>query len=348
MSVSRNPSTVLRSDYPWTSTPLIASAPMAKVSKPPLAVAVSKAGGLGFIAAGYTSHKLDDSLGEAAKLLSEESDALAIGESGTSLLGKYRPCAVWLFAPPTGFHDLIPWIQQIREATSYATKIWVQIGSVADAILATELLQPSVLVVQGSDAGGHALARGASLISLVPEVHDKIREIQAQQQRVKHPIQLLAAGGISDGRGLAASVQLGAQGCVLGTRFLASPEALIADGYQREVLRASDGGCSTVRTTIYDKVRDIHGWPTCYDVRGLINQTYIDSVNGLSEEDNQGLYLDELEKGSERYGPKGRITTYAGTGVGLIKEVMPARDIVLSVRREANKLLGQMPYSSKL
>ena len=87
MSVSRNPSTVLRSDYPWTATPLIASAPMAKVSKPPLAVAVSKAGGLGFIAAGYTSHKLDDSLGEAAKLLSEESDALAIGESGTSLLG---------------------------------------------------------------------------------------------------------------------------------------------------------------------------------------------------------------------------------------------------------------------
>ncbi|KAK7214867.1 hypothetical protein V2G26_002870 [Clonostachys chloroleuca] len=366
MSASRDSSTALRNDYPWTTTPLIASAPMARVSKPPLAVAVSKAGGLGFIAAGYTSHNLEDLLEEAAKLLSKASDALAIGESGTLPVGvgfitwsasleaalpalrKYQPCAVWLFAPPTGIRDLIPWAKQIREVTSHATKIWVQIGSVADAILATELLQPSVLVVQGSDAGGHALAQGASLISLVPEVHDKIREIQAQQQHVKHPIQLLAAGGISDGRGLAASVQLGAQGCVLGTRFLASPEALIADGYQKEVLRASDGGCSTVRTTIYDKVRDIHGWPACYDGRGLINQTYIDSVNGLSEEDNQDLYSDELEKGSEGYGPTGRITTYAGTGVGLIKEVLPARDIVLSVRREANRLLGQTPQSSKL
>ncbi|RKK88102.1 hypothetical protein BFJ68_g13091 [Fusarium oxysporum] len=65
--------------------------------------------------------------------------------------------------------------------------------------------------------------------------------MQVQQQRVEHPIQLLAAGGISDGRGLAALVQLGAQGRVLGTRFLASPEALIADGYLKEALRAPDG-----------------------------------------------------------------------------------------------------------
>jgi nitronate monooxygenase len=68
----------------------------------------------------------------------------------------------------------------------------------------------------------------------------------------------------------------------------------------------------------------------------------------LSEEDNQDLYKDEMEKGSEGYGPNGRITTYAGTGVGLIDEVMPARDIVFSVRREANRLLGQTPYTSKL
>lgn len=202
---------------------------------------------------------MEESLEEAANLLSEGSDALAIGESGTLPVGvgfitwsaslevaipalrKYRPYAVWLFAPPRSIHDLIPWVQQIREATSHATKIWAQIGLVADTTLATELLRPSVLVVQGTDAGGHALARGASIISLVPEVHDKIQEMQVQQQRVEHPIQLLAAGGISDGRGLAALVQLGAQGRVLGTRFLASPEALIADGYLKEALRAPDG-----------------------------------------------------------------------------------------------------------
>ncbi|KAJ0155398.1 Uncharacterized protein HZ326_2293 [Fusarium oxysporum f. sp. albedinis] len=212
---------------------------------------------------------LEESLEEAANLLSEGSDALAIGESGTLPVGvgfitwsaslevaipalrKYRLCAVWLFAPPRSIHDLIPWVQQIREATSHATKIWAQIGLVADTTLATELLRPSVLV-----------------------------------QRVEHPIQLLAAGGISDGRGLAASVQLGAQGRVLGTRFLASPKALIADRYQKEVLRASD---------------------------------------------------DVLEKVSKEYSLKYRITTYAGTRLGLIKEVMPARDIMLSVIKAPGK-----------
>ncbi|KAH8598689.1 hypothetical protein B0O99DRAFT_505736 [Bisporella sp. PMI_857] len=359
---------MLQHDYPWTATPLIVSAPMAKVAKPELAVAVSKAGGIGFIAAGYSSDNLLDLLEETAELLSGE-DAmikpprnttgepviLPVGvgfivwsaslKTAIPALKIYRPCAIWLFAPKADFYDLVPWVNQIRDATSRKTKIWVQVGSVADAITATTILQPDVLVLQGSDAGGHALARGASIISLVPEVHDKLREIQPQNVK---PIQLLAAGGISDGRGVAASMVLGAQGCVLGTRFLASPESLIADGYQREVLRASDGGSSTVRTTIYDKVRDIHGWPSCYDGRGLVNRTYTEAVSGLSWEENQGLYLQELEKGDEGYGPQGRLTTYAGTGVGLVKEVMSAKDILMSVRREANKLLYKTLYGPKL
>ncbi|KAF7585355.1 hypothetical protein BBP40_011165 [Aspergillus hancockii] len=341
---------------------------MAKISKPALAIAVSKARGLGFIAAGYTSDNLEDLLEEATKLLAKSENTatpaevhpydpniLPVGvgfiawsaslQTAIPALQKYRPCAVWLFAPPTGFQDLTPWATQIRAATAQKAKIWVQIGSVADAVMAVTHVEPDVLVVQGSDAGGHARASSASIVSLVPEVSDKIRDLQPRSRRLIH---ILATGGISDGRGVAAAIDLGAAGCVLGTRFLASPESLIADGYQKEVLRASDGGVGTVQTTIYDKVRDIHGWPDSYIGRGLINRTYIEAIEGRSEEQNRELYLDELERGDQGYGPGGRLTTYAGTGIGLVKKVMPAEVIVVSIREEANRILYKFPPESKL
>lgn len=336
---------------------------MARVAKPTLAVAVSKAQGLGFIAAGYTSEHLEELLQEATEMLSDskttsqhDPTVLPVGfgfitwsaslQTAIPAIKKYRPCAVWLFAPPTGYQDLVPWVTEIRGVTSQKTKIWVQIGSVADAILVARIVAPDVLVLQGSDAGGHSQAQGASVVTLVPEVADKLgTEVQRPDGK---SMQLIAAGGICDGRGVAAAVNLGAQGCVLGTRFLASPEALIAQGYQDEILRASDGGVTTVRTTIYDSVRDIHGWPENYNGRGLINQTYMDYTRGMPEEENRELYLQAMEEDGQGYGPKGRLTTYAGTGVGLVNHVMPASDIVISVRSHAYGLLYGRNKASRL
>ncbi|KAJ5113636.1 hypothetical protein N7456_002170 [Penicillium angulare] len=349
----------IAADYPWAASPLIVSAPMAKVAMPKLAVAVSKAGGLGFIAAGYHSDHLEDLLEEAEDLLLEgKGDAAVESEPGVPKFlpvgvgfitwsaslekalpsfSKYCPAAVWLFAPPKGFQDLIPWVTKIREATSSRSKIWVQVGSVSDAVEVVNAIDPDVIVVQGLDAGGHSLARGASIISLVPEINDKIRQLRPYP---KKQADVLAAGGISDSRGVAAAMALGAQGCVLGTRFLASPESMIAHGYQKAIIDSSDGGISTVRTTIYDKVRDIHGWPEGYDGRGLINCTYLDDLQGLSEVKNRELYREELSKGDMGYGPKGRLTTYAGTGVGLIREILPAGDIVKSMHEGVQKILN--------
>jgi nitronate monooxygenase len=355
--------TTITQDYPWTASPLIVSAPMARVAKPTLAVAVSKAQGLGFIAAGYTSDNLEELLQEATELFSDskttgsdESTVLPVGvgfitwsaslQTAIPAIKKYRPCAVWLFAPPTGYQDLVPWAIEIRAATSQKTKIWVQIGSVADAIQVARIVAPDVLVVQGSDAGGHSQARGASVVTLVPEVADKIgTEIQRPDGK---SMQLIAAGGICDGRGVAAAANLGAQGCVLGTRFLASPESLISQAYQNEILRASDGGVTTVRTTIYDTVRDINGWPDKYNGRGLINQTYMDYIRGMPKEENKELYLQAMEEDGQGYGPKGRLTTYAGTGVGLVNHVMAASDIVTSVRNLAYELLCGRSKASRL
>ncbi|QKX64811.1 uncharacterized protein TRUGW13939_11987 [Talaromyces rugulosus] len=350
----------LAADYPWVSSPLIVSAPMAKVAMPKLAVAVSKAGGLGFIAAGYHSDHLEDLLEEAEDLLQDgQADTPVESENGVPkflpvgvgfitwsaslekalpTFSRYFPAAVWLFAPPNGFQDLIPWTTKIREATASRTKIWVQVGSVSDAVKVVNTIDPDVIVVQGLDAGGHSLARGASIVSLVPEINDKLQQLRPYPQK---RADVLAAGGISDSRGVVAAMALGAEGCVLGTRFLASPESMVAHGYQKAILDASDGGISTVRTTIYDKVRDIHGWPDGYDGRGLINRTYLDDLGGLSEVKNRELYREELNRGDAGYGPKGRLTTYAGTGVGLIREIMSAGDIVKSMREGARKILNE-------
>lgn len=343
---------------------------MAKAATPKLAVAVSKAGGLGFIAAGYNSDNLEDLLEEAEKLLLQESTPdlkikaetegkgpkfLPIGVgfiTWSASLGKALPCfprycpaAVWLFAPANGFKDIISWADQIRKATAGKTRIWVQVGCVADAVDVVEAIDPDVIVVQGVDAGGHALAQGASIISVLPEISDKLRELRPDPLR---QINLIAAGGISDSRGVLAAMALGAQGCVLGTRFLASYECSVTDGYQKAIIDASDGGISTVRTTIYDKVRDIHGWPQGYDGRGLINKTYVDHVAGLSEFDNGNLYREELNRGYAGYGTDGRLTTYAGTGVGLIKKVIPAGDIVKSLHEGINAALYWRGNASRL
>jgi len=189
-----------------------------------------------------------------------------------------------------------------------------------------------VIVVQGSDAGGHGLKQRASLISLLPEVSDTFAKEGID-------IPLIAAGGISDGRGAAAALTLGAVGVALGTRFLACHEATIAKGYQNEVLRVKDGGVTTVKTKLYDVVRGILDWPTAYDGRGVANRSYLDALNGMSDEENVELYKEAMKQGDDGWGPEGRMTTYAGTSVGLINEVASAEDIIREVTQEALEVL---------
>lgn len=349
-SASASASSSWHSIYPWTETPLVASAPMLNIARPSLAVSVSSAGGLGFLAAGSDVSNLERNLQEARHLV-EQADApirsffrssgtLPIGvgflnwgadlEKSVDAISRYKPCAVWLFGPHILPDDLVPWVNRVRAATSGGSKIWVQIGSVAEAMAAAEVLCPDVLVVQGSDAGGHGLARSASVFTLIPEVCD------ALIGRGRGDIAVVAAGGVVDGRGIAASMTLGSTGVVMGTRFLGSVEAGIARGYQDEVLRTCDGGVNTVRSTVYDRVRGITGWPSRYDGRGIINRSYTDATEGGMDDDaNRALYAQELEKGDSGWGPRGRLTTYAGTGVGLVKATLPAATILNQVRREA-------------
>lgn len=259
-----------------------------------------------------------------------------------------RPAAIWLFAPRQA-SDLATWTKAIREASDNATKVWIQVGTVTDALYAVEHCEPDVLVVQGQDAGGHGLNKGAGLIPLLPETIDAVTSLVSQSgEKMRRP-KFVAAGAIMDGRTFAATLTMGAAGGVMGTRYLASHEATVAPGYQKAVLRAKDGGLTTVRSSVYDTLRGTTDWPPQYGGRGVVNASYVDAVEkGLDVEENKKLYEKALSKGDEGWAEDaGRLTTYAGTGVGLVKEVMSAGDITREVRDGAVEVLMRLGQGIK-
>ncbi|OJD31130.1 2-nitropropane dioxygenase [Diplodia corticola] len=347
-----NLSAAFRTGYPWAQAPLIVSAPMRLIALAPLAVQVSRAGGLGFIAAGSDTSILEPNLREAHQQLtadpipgSDPRTVLPIGVGfinwgadlgqATALLGKYTPAAAWFFAPRETDH-LRLWASTIREATRSRTSIWVQVGTVAEALAVTLACKPDVLVVQGTDAGGHGRERGAGIIALMPEVADAVADLDLAPEETPA---LVAAGGIADGRGVAAALVLGAEAVVLGTRFLASPEAAIAPGYRAEVIRASDGGVGTARTKVYDQLRGTTDWPEGFNGRGILNRSWEDAEKGMPVEENKKLYEEAVKLGDGGWGPQGRMTAYAGTAVGLVKRAMAAKEIVEEVREGARSVL---------
>ncbi|KAI4749696.1 inosine monophosphate dehydrogenase [Aureobasidium sp. EXF-12298] len=337
----------LTAAYPWTTSPLISCAPMRLIANASLATAVSIAGGLGFIGAGSDISTLSSELSKSRDIsnkanLSTNTGVLPIGvgfliwgaplADTLAILGKPGniPAAVWLFAPkhPSQLKDWADGVTSVREALE-----------------ATKLASPDVLVVQGTDAGGHGAAQGAGIVSLVPETIDAVTEFCNSSSSTPLPF-FVAAGGISEGRGAAAAICLGAQGICLGTRYLAANEATIASGYRDAVLRASDGGSTTIRSSVYDQLRGTTEWPAGYGGRGVLNASYRDHEAGLSFEDNKKLYDEAVSSGDKGWeGDKARLTTYAGTGIGLVKSVMSAEAITREVRQDASKILSGAPVS---
>lgn len=335
---------LLARPYPWVKKSFIIGAPMRILTGPNLAVAVSAAGGLGFMGPQAKPDGVLADLEQARELIAASSlrhPLLPIGvgfqvwngdlKIATAAVEKHKPCAVWLFAARNGQAELDEWTVSLR-AASRDTQIWIQIGTLSDAIAAVNSsTPPDVLVVQGSEAGGHGMAKeSAGTFVLFPEVADAVKE---------SGIPVVAAGGIIDGRGVAAALSLGAAGVAMGTRFLASSEARIAKGYQDEVVRASDGAKNTLRTHLYNHLRGTFGWPEQFAPRTLVNQSWIDHEAGVPFEKLQVLHDEAAKSGDAGWGPEGRLATYVGAGVGLVHSVQDAAVIVESVRNEARDIL---------
>lgn len=351
----------LKMDYPWTDAPLVACGPMRLIALSSLAIEVSGAGGLGFVGAGSDVSTLDAELENAKKLQAESpalkhvDDVLPVGVgfllwAGDKLLSDalpiiklHKPAACWLFAPSHP-NQLSQWTNEVRRVTTGKTKIWIQVSTVADAVETTKLCQPDVLVVQGFDAGGHGLERCAGIISLLPEIDDGVTAL-CNREGIAKP-SLVATGGIMDGRGVAAALAIGASGVVMGTRYLASPEAIIPKGYRDAVLAASDGGVTTDRGKLYDTLRGTTDWPFRYGGRGVLNESWFDAAKGMDLDENKRLYDEAMKRGDEGWGENARLTTYAGTGVGLVRQIKSAAAITEEVRESAKVIIKRT--SSKL
>ncbi|CAK7268634.1 hypothetical protein SEPCBS119000_003160 [Sporothrix epigloea] len=343
--------------FPWTKTPLVVGAPMRVFSGPEIAVAIARAGGLGFIGPGETAADSKLHLAAARSLLADVSlakspedasskpvaDLLPVGigfqvwngslPEAITAVAAHRPCAVWLFAPRDGQTQLDEWTVQLRAASS-GTQVWIQIGTLQEAVAAARSASPpDVLVLQGAEAGGHGrTSDGIGIISLLPEVADTLAAAGID-------IPLVGAGGIVDGRGAMAALCLGAAGVALGTRFLASTEARVNPAYQDELLRATDGAQHTGRTHLYNQLRGTFGWPAQWSPRGLLNDSWVDHEAGIPFDVLKERHDAAVKQGgTSAWGPNGRTATYASASVGLIRSVQEAGAIVEQLHSEMDEI----------
>ncbi|GME41532.1 inosine monophosphate dehydrogenase [Neofusicoccum parvum] len=349
-------SNLLHKWFPHTTAPFICNAPMFGAAGPELAAAVTLAGGFGFIGGGFAfaapspqPAALSAALATARSLLSLPSPTtpLPLGVGLLTLtptdllpailpiLAAHRPAAVWLFAPPSGAAHaaLIP---ALRDAgREWGLRVVVQVGSVAAAREAAGQGADGV-VAQGVDAGGHQWARGAGVVALVPEVADMLaREFAGSD------VALLAAGGVADGRGVAAALALGAHGVVMGTRFLVAEEAATTGGVREVLVGAKDGGGVTVKGRCHDGFNGTAAiWPDVYDGRAVVGRSYREWEDGVSEDEVGKRLKESREKGNAD--AEGRTVVWAGTGVGLIDRVMPAGEIVKEVQAKAREVVQGM------
>jgi nitronate monooxygenase len=298
-------------------------APMAQISGGRLAAAVTGAGGLGLIAGGYGDaewlQREFELAGDARVGCGFITWSLARQPEALDLALQRQPAAIMLsFGDPAGFAD------RIREA---GVPLICQVQSVAQAHRALEVCA-DILVAQGTEAGGHGMT-ARSTITLVPEVVDLVVERSPETL-------VVAAGGVGDGRGMAAALALGADGVLVGTRFWASSEALVSPKAHERALRVS--GNETIRTRVYDVVRQLD-WPSEFDERALVN-SFVETWHG--NETELSAHLPEaVESFRKAVAAEDFDVAHilVGEAIGLIRDVRPADELLAELVAEAARIL---------
>jgi nitronate monooxygenase len=304
----------------------IICAPMASVTGGRLAAAVSRAGGLGIVAGGYAG-----TVGGQANLETElaqaKSGKFGVGfitwalEQAPKMLTKalqHSPMCVFL-----SFGDPRPFAGQIRDA---GTALICQVQFLAQIDLALEAGAAAV-VVQGTEAGGHAANR--STFPFVPEAADYLKQHSPRTL-------LIAAGGIADGRGLAAALMLGADGVVVGTRLSASAEALVPRAHIDKAIGAT--GDSTIRTKVLDALRGV-SWPKEYSSRVLKNKLTDDWADREAEAFRAFGTLSAKYAEAREQNDLHTVAVVCGEAVGLLRDCPTAESIVKSMAAQAADLL---------
>ena len=309
----------------------ILSAPMAGAAGPELVAAVCNAGGYGVIPLwGRSREHVSAGIDELRELTDrnfavnlnlsfpyEEQLEMCIakGVHGVSLFWGMEPSA-------------------IGRAKAGGLIVLVSVGNAQEAQIAADA-GADVIVAQGWEAGGHVWGQ-VSTMALVPAVVDAVS------------VPVVAAGGIADGRGMAAAMMLGASGVWIGTRLLASSEATIHEVYRNRILQASEADTQWAHD-LYDV-----GWPDAPH-RALSNSTsrgWVDAgCSAPGNRPNEEEQIGQRPNGDpvvryqsytplpETMGDVEAMSLWSGQGVSLVRDVMPAADIVEDIYRGAKKHL---------
>lgn len=314
----------------------IVCAPMALVTGGALAAAVSRAGGLGVVGGAYAG-----TLGGEPDLETE----IALAKSGKFGVGfitwalarapnmltkalKHSPLCVFL-----SFGDPGPFAAEIHDAGA-ALICQVQFLSQIEMALKAGA---AAVVVQGTEAGGHGASR--STFPFVPEAADYLKQHSPETL-------LLAAGGIVDGRGLAAALMLGADGVVVGTRLWASSEALTPKAHTDKAIGMT--GDSTIRTKVLDALRGVP-WPKEYSFRFLRNKMADEWADREGEAFRAFGTLSEKYAQARAENDLDTVAVVCGEAVGLLRDRPTAESIVKSMAAQAADLLrnaGKLKFTS--
>jgi nitronate monooxygenase len=296
----------------------IALAPMGGIAGGALAAAVSNGGGLGLVGCGredrvFQERELTAVSRAATKPWGVGFQSWSTTRESVEMALTFGPHAVML-----SFGDPRPLAAPVLDA---GVPLIVQVTDLAEAELAVDV-GADVVVAQGSEAGGHS--GGGATLPFVPVVVDLVA-----------PIPVLAAGGIADGRGIAAALCLGASGALLGTRFEATSEAILDPEYVEAILEGSGG--DTERNRTLDIARSAP-WPSRYLARTLRND-FLERWRGRDEElESDEAAKAEYETGAA-VGDLAVIPVWASEAIDLIDSISPAAELVAELTREAEAAL---------
>ncbi|MFE9880307.1 NAD(P)H-dependent flavin oxidoreductase [Streptomyces sp. NPDC005784] len=300
----------------------IVLAPMGGSAGGELAAAVSCGGGLGLVGAGggdpaWLARELPIVAG-AGKPWGVGFQAWATNMDMVEQTLEHGPRAVMF-----SFGDPSPYVERVRDA---GAAVIIQVTGLDEAKQAMDL-GADVIVAQGTESGGHGARHGRSTLPFVPVVVD-----------LADGVPVLAAGGIADGRGVAAVLALGAAGALIGTRFQATAEALIDPSTAKALVEGR--GQDTERNRILDIARSSR-WPSRYTARTL-GHPCLDRWRGREAElaaDPSAArlaYQADLARGDVPALP-----VWAGEAVDLVTDLPPAAELVAILASEAGHALAR-------
>jgi NAD(P)H-dependent flavin oxidoreductase YrpB (nitropropane dioxygenase family) len=330
--------TRLTSEY-GLATPFV-SAGMGFLALPPLAAAVSNAGGLGMLAPGAVPPPVLREIIRATRQLTSGPfgvdfivettgfGPLTVEQHVDVCIEEQVPVVVFFWNLPP-----VSWIKRLKDA---GTKVWLQTGSVEGARESVDAGMDAI-VAQGSEAGGHNRA-SAALFTLLPAI----------AQAVTVPV--LAAGGIADGRGVAAALALGAEGVWVGTRLIASHEAHAHEEYKRRVVAARESDIA--RTCIFGPE-----WPDApmRVIRNRVVQEWEGRDAHTPPQPDPPQFIGTTHLGTYEYrmpkfaailptpqtsGDFEEMCLAAGESAGLVHEIKPAGQIVREIMEEAERVIA--------